>query len=172
MKVIKNLLFIAALGAVIMTTSCGSDDSDSPESSATVTIDGTVYKKSSDTEIVYIEFTFNDESAYSIGGDVVNGTDTVNFSISVPAITVATYTKSTNGNEASISITPADESTYSTDVFGQDTDLTDYEIRITEATDKTISGTFTATVQSFSDENTKEVSGEFVALDFSAFFNF
>ena len=170
MKTIKNLSFLAAFAALLIVASCGSDDSDTPESSATVTFDGKVYKKPSDDEIAFVEFSFNEETSYSIGGDVVNGADTVNFSLNVPSLEVATYTKSANGDEASISITPSDESTYSTDIFGQDTDITDYEIKITERNDKTVSGTFSATVQSFGDESTKEVSGEFVAIDFASFF--
>ncbi|WP_424964214.1 hypothetical protein [Ekhidna sp.] len=172
MKMIKNLSFIAAFAALLIITSCGSDDSDTPESSASVTFDGKVYQKPSDNEIAYIEFSVNDETSFSIGGDVVNGTDTLNFTVRVPNLNVATYTKSSNGDEASISISPSNGSTYTTDVFGSETDNSDYEIRITEVTDKTVSGTFTATVQSFNDEATKEVSGEFVAIDFASFFDF
>ena len=172
MLAIKNYLFVVICVVLLTATSCGSDDSDTPESSATVTFDGQVYQKPSDNEIAYIEFSVDDETSFSIGGDVVNGLDTVNFTVRVPNLNVATYTKSSHGDEASISISPSNESTYTTNVFGSETDNSDYEIQITEVTNKTVSGTFTATVQSIDDETTKEVSGEFVAIDFASFFGF
>ena len=172
MLAIKNYLFVAICVALLTVTSCGSDDPNSPESSATVTFDGKVYQKPSDNEIAYIEFSVDDETSFSIGGDVVNGSDTVNFTVNVPRLTVATYTRSSNGGDAAVSVTPSNESTFSTSIFGQDTDMTDYEIQIIEVTNKTVSGTFSATVQSFGDESTKEISGEFVAIDFASFFDF
>jgi len=59
----------------------------------------------------------------------------------------------------------------STDPFvSDDQDMTDYTIEITEVTETTVSGNFSATVQDFSSEDTKEVSGTFVAIDFASFF--
>ncbi|MEQ8627847.1 hypothetical protein [Ekhidna sp.] len=172
MLAIKNYLFVVICVVLLTATSCGSDDSDTPESSATVTFDGKVYQKPTDNEIAYIEFSVDDETSFSIGGDVVNGLDTVNFTVRVPNLNVATYTRSSNGGDAAVSVTPSNESTFSTSIFGQDTDMTDYEIQIIEVTNKTVSGTFSATVQSFGDESIKEVSGEFVAIDFASFFGF
>jgi len=76
----KNLLLSMAGAALLICTSCGNDDSsDTPQSSARLTVDGKVYEKASDSEIAFLEIEINGETSYSIGGDVVNGTDTVTF---------------------------------------------------------------------------------------------
>ncbi|NQZ78965.1 MAG: hypothetical protein HRT61_23035, partial [Ekhidna sp.] len=94
----RFLLSILVLSIIV---SCGDDDSSSALSSAaTLTVDGVSYTKSTDSEIVVIEVTFNEVTTYAMGGDMVNGTDTISFSVNIPSLSEQTYTKSANGDEA------------------------------------------------------------------------
>lgn len=169
----KQLFGLFILTALMFIVSCGEDDEPSiPENSVTVTFDGTTYTKSSDDIVTFLEFSFNDVTSFAISGVAVNGTDTIELSINIPVLAVATYSKSsTNDENVSISIsTPDDPFGYSTDPFFVDEDPTDYTLNITEVTDKTVSGNFTATLYDDSDDDTVQASGEFVAVDFALFF--
>jgi len=171
-------LFSLSLAALVLLflVSCGDDDEGGslPDTSIDVTFDGTNYEKSSDDIVAYIQFSFNDVSSYQISGVAVNGNDTIDVSISIPTLNVATYTKATSDDQdVSIDIF-SENGIFSSDpfIFSDEEDPSTYTLNITDFSDNTLKGNFTATLYDTSDEVTVEASGNFVAVDFSEVFTF
>ena len=125
--------------------------------------------------VTYLELTFNEVTTYSISATVANGSDTLLLGISIPALTTGSYTKATSDSDVSISIsvgTDINGSSYgTTEPFSnEEENLTDYTLEITEVTDNTVSGTFSATLYNFLEGSSAEASGDFVATDLSFLF--
>ena len=111
---------------------------------------------------------------YSVSAAVSNGTDTLFFDVDLAELAVGTYTKASNGSDATISVQDNLGNFYNTLGFitSEDEGLTDYTINITDVSENTISGTFNATLYDFINDTDAEASGSFMAIDLAAVFNF
>lgn len=138
-----------------------------PDTSASLTFDGTTYASLDDDAVSYLEIEVNRVTSFAISATVINGTDTLSLGLIIPEREVATYTKATNDTDAGISVLRDLTSTYATAGVDSDEGLTDYTITITDVSGSTISGTFTATLYDFLNEDSAEASGSFVAVDFA-----
>lgn len=167
----KSILAIAVVLSAVF-TSCSDDDSSSLKSSVSMTVSGEDYTLSSDDEFVYYDVTSGDDTYYYFSGSLVDGTDTVDLILSLPALDEGTYTLSEYGGDAGIYIY-TDSSSYSTDgpYFSGYQDLGDYSIVIKSVGESTITGTFSGTLQPMASESTIDVSGDFQAIDWNTYFS-
>ena len=140
-----------------------------PDTSATLIFDGVTYTIPENEFATFLELDGNTTTPFAVTSLVNNGTDTLSLGILVPDLIEGNvYTKADDGANASVTVVLLDETSYSS-LLGDDLNesLTDYTIRITEVTNSTVSGTFSATVYNPSNEDSAEVSGSFVATSFS-----
>lgn len=163
-----NKQLLAVMIAVFAATlfSCSDDEDVSISTSISVTIDGETYTKSSDDEFTYYESSLG--SYYYFSGSVVNGDDTLSLSFTIPELAVAEYTLANDADDVDVSLVSwTSSNSYYAPAYVMSTqeDLSDYTVSITNVSDNSVSGEFTATLQKMYTEETVSVSGEFVAGD-------
>ncbi len=166
----RLLVVMMAVSISAFLVSCSDDEEPTPSSSATLEYDGKTYTLASDEEFTYLEWG-TDDTYYTLSGTLVNGEDSIDLSMKIPALEVGTYTLAANEEDASLDIT-IEGATYSSPAFtffDSDEDQSNFTITVTEVTDNSVKGNFSGSLQNGNGEELElvSVSGEFEALDWA-----